>query len=201
MLPGAMDIVPPRIRAVMHALEERDERDRSDGTPRPERLRAIRPEVGDLLCSLALASRARTIVEIGTSGGYSTLWLAVAAGRTGGRVTTFEIDPAKVALATTTFAEAGVAGLVDLRAEDGLAGLGRLDGGADLVFLDAEKEDYEAFVEGVVRALRPGGVLVADNLLSHAEALEGFRHAALGHPSLQGLVVPVGRGELLAVKI
>ena len=63
-------------------------------------------------------------MELGTSSGYSTLWLAVAAERTGGRVTTFEIDPAKVELATRTFAEAGVSDVVDLRAEDGLSGLG-----------------------------------------------------------------------------
>jgi len=68
------------------------------------------------------------------------------------------------------------------------------------VFLDAEK-DYEAFVEPIVRALRPGRVLVADNLLSHAEALEGFRRAALEHPALAGVVVPIGRGELVAVKV
>jgi predicted O-methyltransferase YrrM len=196
-----MDVVPERVRAVMRALEERDAEDRVDGTPRAERLRAITPEVGELLCTLAVALGSRSIVEIGTSGGYSTLWLAVAAERTGGRVVTFEIDAAKVELARRTFAEAGVADVVDLRAEDGLAGLEELVAEVDLVFLDAEKEDYEAFIDPIVHALRPGGVLVADNLVSHAEALEGFRGAALGHPELVGLVVPIGRGELVAVRV
>ena len=81
-----------------------------------------------------------------------------------------------------------------------LAAAPSADADADLVFLDAEKEAYEALLEPIVRALRPGGLLVADNLISHAEDLEGFRRAALGHPSLSGLVVPIGRGELLAVK-
>jgi predicted O-methyltransferase YrrM len=195
-----MDPIPAGTRAVMRDLEARDAEDRVDGTRRAERLRAVRPEVGELLCTLALAIEARTIVEIGTSGGYSTLWLASAALRTGGRVTTFEVDPTKVARATRAFEEAGVAGVVDLVHGDGLEGLARFRGDADLVFLDAEKEDYEAFVEAIVRALRPDGVLVADNLLSHAGALEGFRRAALEHPELSGLVVPIGRGELVAVR-
>lgn len=196
-----MDVVPASTRALMRVLEERDAQDRVDGTPRSERLRAVRPEVGEFLCTLALATDARTVVEIGTSGGYSTLWLAVAARRNGGGVTTFEIDPAKVELAARAFAKAGVADVIDLRAEDGLVGLARFEGDADLVFLDAEKEEYENFVEGVVRALRPGGLLVADNLLSHAEALEGFRKAVREHPELSGLVVPIGRGEFLGVKV
>jgi predicted O-methyltransferase YrrM len=116
-------------------------------------------------------------------------------------VITFEIDPAKVERASTAFARAGVEEVVELRHEDGLRGLAAFDGDVDLVFLDAEKEDYEAFLEAAIRALRSGGLLVADNLLSHAEALEGFREAALGHPRLFGVVVPIGRGELVAVRV
>ena len=196
-----MDLVPARIRSAMRALEQRDAADRVDGTPRNERLRAVLPEVGQFLCTLAVAADAREIVEVGTSGGYSTLWLAVAARRTGGRVTTFEVDPAKVGLATQSFAEAGVADLVELRAENALDGLSAFTGAVDLVFLDAEKEDYGSFLGALVASLRPGGLLVADNLLSHADALEGFRAAALGHPGLSGLVVPIGRGELVAVRV
>ncbi len=196
-----MDVVPERVRAVMRRLERADATDRVDGTPRERRLRAVRPEVGEFLLVLALGARTREIVEIGTSGGYSTLWLAVAAGRNGGRVVTFEVDPAKVARARETFARAGVEALVSLRAESAVAGLGRLERPADLLFLDAEKEDYEDFLIPAVAALRPGGLLVADNLTSHAEDLEGFRRVALGHPELAGLVVPVGRGELVAVRL
>src|SRR5664280_519633 len=112
-----MDVVPGAMRLVMERLQERDARDRTDGTPQSQRLRAITPDVGQFLLTLALAVGARRIVEVGTSSGYSTLWLALAAQRTGGRVTTFEIDPAKVALAARTFAEAGVADVVDLRAD------------------------------------------------------------------------------------
>jgi predicted O-methyltransferase YrrM len=195
-----MDVVPELVRGVMRRLEAADAADRVDGTAREQRLRAVRPEVGEFLLTLALATGAREIVEIGTSGGYSTLWLAVAAQRNDGRVVTFEVDPAKVAMATETFAEAEMEAVVSLRAESAFDGLGRLERPADLVFLDAEKEDYEAFLAPAVAVLRSGGLLVADNLTSHARDLEGFRRAALGHPELAGVVVPVGRGELVGVR-
>ena len=196
-----MDVVPGAMRLVMERLQERDARDRTDGTPQSQRLRAITPDVGQLLLTLALAVDARRIVEVGTSSGYSTLWLALAAQRNGGRVTTFEIDPAKVALATSTFSEAGVAGVIDLRAEDGALGLAAFAGAADLVFIDAEKRDYEAYLDLAVGALRPGGLLIADNLTSHASELAGFRARALTHKRLSSVVVPIGNGELVGVRL
>ena len=196
-----MELVPAPVRAVMASLEARDAADRLDGTPQSRRLRAISPDVGPFLLTLALANGSRTILEVGTSAGYSTLWLAVAARRTGGHVITFEVDPAKVELARGSFAAAGVADLVDLRTTDGGEGLAAWAGRADLVFIDAEKEDYLRFLEPAIAALRPGGLLVADNLTSHAADLEDFRAAALGDPRLSGLVVPIGRGELVAVRL
>ena len=185
----------------MASLEAVDTADRIDGTPKERRLRAIRPEVGELMVTLIVALGARTVVEVGTSAGYSTLWLATGVRRTGGRVVTFEVDPAKVALAHSTFSSAGVEDVVELRHEDGAAALAAFTGRADLVFLDAEKADYLRALEPAITALRPGGLLVADNLTSHAADLEGFRAAALGDPRLVGLVVPIGRGELVAARL
>jgi predicted O-methyltransferase YrrM len=196
-----MDLVPGAMRLVMERLRARDARDRADGTPQWQRLRAITPDVGQFLLTLALAVGARRIVEVGTSSGYSTLWLALVARRNGGRVTTFEIDTAKVALATRTFAEAGVAGVIDLRAEDAAVGLAAFGGAADLVFIDAEKRDYEAYLDLAVAALRPGGLLIADNLTSHASDLAGFRERALAHERLSSVVVPIGNGELVGVRL
>ena len=196
-----MDLVPGAVRLVMERLQERDARDRADGTPQSQRLRAITPDVGQFLLTLALAVGARRIVEVGTSSGYSTLWLALAARRTGGRVTTFEIDPDKVALAARTFAEAGVADVVELRAEDAAVGLRAFARDADLVFIDAEKRDYETYLDLAVAALRPGGLLIADNLTSHASDLVGFRVRALAHERLSSVVVPIGNGELVGVRL
>jgi predicted O-methyltransferase YrrM len=195
-----MDLVTPQVRAVMKRLETQDAEDRVDGTPQARRLRAITPETGQFLLTLALAIRARTIVEVGTSGGYSGLWLALAAREIGGRLTTFDVDPAKVARARETFAAAGLDEVVEARNDDGVAALEAFAGAADLVFLDAEKELYEAALEPAIRALRPGGVLVADNLTTHPEALGGFRDRALADERLVGLVVPIGKGELVAVR-
>lgn len=226
----------------MAALEAIDEADRADGTPQARRLRAIRPEVGQFLLTLALAIAARTIVEVGTSGGYSTLWLAVAAARSGGRVVTFEIDPDKVRRARETFEAAGVEALVDLRAGDGADGLQTFagsgatagpaagasppavdptadadvaipapahpsaspapgHGAVDVVFLDAEKADYLRLLAPAIAALRPGGLLVADNLTTHPGELAAFREAALADRRLSGVVVPIGGGELVAVRL
>lgn len=186
----------------MARLEAQDATDRDDGTPQFQRLRQVRPEVGELLLTLALAIEAKAIIEIGTSAGYSSMFLGIAARRTGGRVTTFEVAPEKVALARTSHADADMDDVIEIRHEDGVAGLASLaDGTADLVFLDAEKDLYERMLEDAIRVLRPAGLLVADNLTSHATELAGFRERALADPRLSGLVVPIGRGELLAVRL
>src|SRR3989304_8046210 len=85
----------PRARAVLDELERHDPREREQGPPRAERLRQVTPEVGRFLHTLVFATRPRSIVEIGTSGGYSTVWLATAARAGGGGVVPLEIDPAK----------------------------------------------------------------------------------------------------------
>lgn len=193
-------MISDHVAVIMRRLEEQDARDRTDGSSRELRLRQIPREVGEFLHSLVLAANARRIVEIGTSGGYSTLWLALAAQQTGGRVTTFEADPAKIELARRSFADAALTDVIDLRHADALDGLGAPPGSIHLVFLDAEKSVYEPLLDPIVEALRPGGVLVADNLKSHAQELAPFRDRALSHPALTGLVVPIGRGELFVVK-
>jgi caffeoyl-CoA O-methyltransferase len=195
-----VDLVTEPVRAAMAKLQARDAADRVDGTPRKARLRAIAPEVGQLLLTLAVATRAVTIVEVGTSSGYSTLWLAMAAQRTGGQVTTFEVDPAKAGLARRNFASAGVDSFVD-READGGDGLAQFVGQADLVFVDAEKADYMRLLDPAIEALRPGGLLVADNLKSHAAELAAFRASALTDPRISGLVVPLGGGELVTVRL
>jgi len=195
-----VDPIPPQVQAVMSALEARDAADRLDGTPRWDRVRAVTAETGRFLYTLALATGARTIVECGTSSGYSALWLAAAARATGGRVVTFEIDERKLRLAASSFAEADVTDVVELRAQDAAEGLAAFDGSADLVFLDVEKNLYASLLEPIADALRPGGLLVADNLISHEADLVVFREAALTHPRLTGLIVPIGCGELVAVK-
>ena len=188
-------------QAVMARLEAQDAGERERGAPRSERLRQISPEVGRFLHTVALARRPRTIVEIGTSGGYSTIWLSLAARTAGASVTTLELDQKKVAAATANLRAAGLDGVATVIEGDAAAYLRAQREPVDFFFLDAEKEDYLGYLELIVPLLAPAGVLVADNLLSHANDLAAFRERALGDERLSGLVVPIGRGELFAVRI
>ncbi len=189
-----------QVAAVMRRLEEEDRVDRQDGTPQSRRLRAVTADVGRFLNLLARTAGARSILEIGTSGGYSTLWLAAAAAETGGQVTTLELDPAKVERATANLSEAGLESLVTIVHGDARQTVGSLAPPFDFVFLDTEKELYLELLEPLVRLLRPGGVLVADNLLSHPDDLAPFRRAAESHPDLECVLVPIPRGELMCRK-
>ena len=134
------------------------------------------------------------------SAGYSTIWLATAAREAGGRVTALEMDAAKVGRAQRNLAAAGVDDIVTIVEGDAHRTLGTLKGPFDFAFLDADKEVYLDFLEPLVGLLRPGGILIADNLLSHAEELAPFRKAAESHPDLECVLVPIPRGELMCRK-
>ena len=118
----------------------------------------------------------------------------------GGHVTTLEIDAAKVALAEENLRGAGLTGAANVRLCDAFAYLRDLNTRVDFAFLDAEKEDYPGFYELIVPLMNPGAVLVADNLISHELDLAEFRERALSDERLSALIVPIGRGELLAVR-
>ena len=176
--PPSLEMIDERVRAVLQALERQDTEERERGASRQERLRQVTPDVGRFLHTLVLAKRPRSIVEIGTSGGYSTLWLATAARAVGASLTTLEIDPAKVRRATASLREAGVDGVATIVEGDAFAFLRERREPIDFVFLDAEKEDYAAYLELIVPLLPEGGLLVADNLTSHADDLAEFRRPA-----------------------
>lgn len=194
-------MIDAQARGVLSRLEQRDSLEREQDVPRERRLRQIAADVGRFLHVVVLATKPHTILELGTSGGYSTIWLATAARHVGAGVVTLEIDPAKIPQAAANLREAGVDDVVTAVQGDAFAYLRDRREPVDFVFLDAEKEDYLSYLGLIVPLLSPGGVLVADNLLSHAEFLTEFRERALSHPNLSAVVVPIGRGELLAVKI
>lgn len=194
-------MIEPPACDVLARLEARDAYERESGVARSKRLRQITPEVGRFLHTLVLATKPRVILEIGTSGGYSTIWLAAAARVISGHVTTLEIDPAKAGLAEENLRGAGLTGAVSVRLGDAFAYLRDLDTRVDFAFLDAEKEDYLGFYELIVPLMNPGAVLVADNLISHELDLAEFRERALTDERLSAVIVPIDRGELLAVRV
>ncbi|MEA1902783.1 MAG: O-methyltransferase [Actinomycetota bacterium] len=194
------DDIPEMMLARMHELEAADAVDRSDGTPRMQRLRQIPPETGRFVAILAASAPPGKILEIGTSAGYSTLWLSIAAQATNRTVTTFEILPEKAEMARETLRVAGVDSVVELIEGDALD---RLSGIGDVAFcfLDAEKEVYAECYEAVVPNLVTGGLLVADNAINHRETLQPMIDRALSDRRVDSVVVPIGKGELVSRKV
>ena len=170
-------------------------------TARPKRMLNITRDTGRLLWILVRGTGATRIVEVGTSNGFSTIWLADAARSTGGRVTTLELNPEKIALARANLASVGLEGVVDIiegRAADILSAL---PGPFDVVFLDADRPSYLVYLELVVPKLRPGGMLIADNATSHAPELQDYLRRVKSHPQLFAVTVPIGNGEEIALKV
>ena len=170
-------------------------------TARAKRMLNITRDTGRLLWVLVRAMGATRILEVGTSNAFSTIWLADAARSTGGRVTTLELDPAKIALARANLTTAGLERFVEIiqgRAADSLAAL---TGPFDLVFLDADRSSYPAYLDLVVPKLRTGGLLIADNATSHADELEDYLGKVKSHPGLFAVTVPIGNGEEIALKL
>lgn len=192
--------ITPDIRARLQWLEKQDSKDRIDGSQRSQRLRQIPRDTGRFLAVLAAGAPDGDIVEIGTSGGYSTLWLVVACIESGRQVTTFEIASDKVEIARETFRLAGVTDRVNLVHGDAKEFLKQRDGIA-FCFLDAEKQDYQDFYDIVVPRLVPGGLLVADNVISHAETLGAVVSKADADERVDSVVVPIGKGELVCRRV
>lgn len=189
----------PEIQARMKVLEELDASDRHDGTPKEKRLRQIPSVTGRFLAILATGAPDGDIIEIGTSAGYSTLWLSLACIETGKKLTTFEIDESKVRIALETFSVAGVTDRVNLVYGNALVLLESYSNIA-FCFIDAEKSDYQALYDSVVPRLVPGGILVADNIISHADELRSFVDHVSGDERVDSVVVPIGKGELVCRK-
>jgi predicted O-methyltransferase YrrM len=177
-----------------------DENDARE-TERQRRMLNITPDTGRLLWILVRAARATRILEVGTSNAYSTIWLADAARATGGWVITLERDPDKVRLARENLGRAEVSAWVEVREGPAAETLAALPGPFDLVFLDADRPSYRTYLELAVPRLVRGGLLVADNVVSHQAELEDYLARVQSHPALFPVTVPVGKGEAIAFKL
>ena len=170
-------------------------------TTRSERMLNITRDTGELLSVLVRATVACRILEIGTSNGYSTLWLAEAARAIRGSVTTVEFSEYKVELARANFARSGLAPFINLIHDDAGRFLQRSGQAAfDLVFLDSERSEYPGWWPRLREVLRPGGLMVVDNATSHAAEMAPFVALVNADPQFTACLVPVGNGEYLAVK-
>jgi predicted O-methyltransferase YrrM len=189
------------LEALLAELEQFGKANDSSMTERPRRMLNITRDTGEFLAVLVRASTARRVLEIGTSNGYSTLWLTSAARAIGGRVTTVELAEYKIGLASANFARSGLAAYVSLVHDDAGRVLARSANGAfDLIFLDSERPEYPGWWPDLKRVLRPGGLLVVDNATSHREQMAPFVALVRADSEFVTSLVPVGNGEFLAVK-
>lgn len=185
---------------MLDRLEAEDAAEREAGVPAALRSRQIARTTGQFLFSLVVSGSSSDVLEIGGSRGYSTIWLAAAARLTGGRVLSLEQDPVKCDAWRRNVAEAGLEEWAELVEGDAHRLLAELEEPFDLVFLDAEKDDYEWLYALIRPKLEPGAVIVADNILSHPDPLAQYAAARQADPTLESVTLPLDRGlEVSAV--
>jgi predicted O-methyltransferase YrrM len=182
-------------------LEDFGQQNDATITDRTRRMLNITRDTGEFLVVLVKAMDAKRVLEIGTSNGYSTLWLARAARDVGGAVTTVEVSKLKINLAKANFARSGLERFITLVHDNaGNVLEGMPEASVDLLFLDSERPEYPGWWPDLKRVLRPGGLLVVDNATSHAEQMAPFVALVTADPIFTTSLVPVGNGEFLAVK-
>jgi predicted O-methyltransferase YrrM len=189
-----------RVRAVLDRLEAQDADERARGLSASQRARQVARTSGQFLFALVAPQTDCEVLEIGGSRGYSTIWIAAGVRYLGGRVLSLENDPVKCDAWRRNIAEAGLEEWAQLIEGDAFETLPGVDDVFDIVFLDAEKDDYERLFQLARTKLEPGALVVADNVLSHEDTLGAYSRARQTDPTLESVTVPLDRGlELSAV--
>jgi predicted O-methyltransferase YrrM len=188
-----------RVRAVLERLELEDADERAQGLPSGERSRAVARTTGQFLFTLVAPQWDCEVLEVGASRGYSSLWLAAGVRLLGGHLTSLENDPARAVAWRANMAEAGVDEWVDLIEGDAAETIPTIDDVFDIVFLDAEKEDYERLFQAAREKVEPGALVIADNVLSHGDTLGAYVEARQSDATLESVTVPLDRGLELSV--
>jgi predicted O-methyltransferase YrrM len=188
-----------RVRAVLERLEREDAEERERGLPSSERARSVARTTGQFLFALVTPQWDCEVLEIGGSRGYSSVWLGAGVRYLGGHLTSLEHDPRKIEAWRANIAEAGLEEWVDLIEGDAAGTIPAIDDVFDIVFLDAEKEDYESLFQAARAKVEPGALFIADNVLSHVDALGAYSAARQADPSLESVTLPLDRGLELSV--
>ena len=168
-------------------------------TDRIQRYRNVEPESALFLAMQIHIQQSKEILEIGTSTGYSTLWLAHAVQQTQGRVTTLEIDAARTAQAQHHAQELGLDDVIDFWVGDAEKYLTKTTQQYDFIFLDAERDAYVGYWAFLQKMLNPcGGVLIVDNVISHAAQVKCFIELIENDPRFISMTLPIGAGLYMA---
>jgi predicted O-methyltransferase YrrM len=192
-------VLDDRVRAVLARLEQEDAAEREQGLPASERSRQVARTTGQFLFALVAPQADCEVLEIGGSRGYSTIWLAAGVRQLGGRVLSLESDPRKIDAWRENIAAAGLEEWAELVEGDAHKTLAAIDDIFDVVFLDAEKYDYELLFAAARSKVEPGALFVADNVLSHADPLAQYTAARRADATLESVTVPLDRGLELSV--
>lgn len=188
--------IPQEILNRMEYLEKINGVDRTNGTPRLVRLRQIPPETGKFIGMLLASSPEGNAVEIGTSAGYSSMWLGLACREVNRKLFTFELLEEKIRLAEETFSVTKLDDVITLIKGDALVNIEKLNE-ISFCFLDAEKSMYYECYEKIIPKMVKGGILVADNAINHYEALRPMIDMANNDTRVDSVIVPIGKGELV----
>jgi caffeoyl-CoA O-methyltransferase len=192
-------VLDHQVREVLARLEREDADERERGLPPEERSRAVAPATGRFLFSLVAPQTACEVLEVGGSRGYSSIWFGAGIRYLGGRVVSIERDPDAAERWRANVREAGLEDWMELIEGDALDVLPVLEDIFDLVFIDAEKSQYEYYFVQARQRVEPGGLVVADNVISHRDTLETYSRARQSDPTLLSTTVPLDRGLELTV--
>jgi caffeoyl-CoA O-methyltransferase len=188
-----------RVRGVLERLEQEDAAERDRSAPSAERSRQVARTTGQFLFALVAPQVDCEVLEIGGSRGYSTIWLAAGARYLGGHVLSVENDPRKIEAWRANINEAGLEDWTDLIEGDAKERVPAIEDVFDVVFLDAEKDDYEELFHYARTKVETGGLVVADNVLSHEDTLGAYSRARQSDPTIESVTVPLDRGLELSV--
>ena len=188
------------IRAFLTELYAAGQHNDSQQQERDKKMLNLEPETAQFLNILVRSSRRTRLLEIGTSNGYSTIWLAWAASLTGGHVTSIDRDAQKQAQADANLRHVGLRELVDFQCGDATGFVASLRGPFDCIFFDADRYSAPAQLSLLIPKLTPDVLLLADNVLSHPNEIAGYLQALEALPQFDHIVVPIGKGLSIAYR-
>ncbi|GHO95328.1 O-methyltransferase [Reticulibacter mediterranei] len=188
------------LRHLLEALYEEGARNDAHEQERRRKLLNLEPETAHLLSVLVQSGRRKRLLEIGTSNGYSTIWLAWAVQTTGGQIISIDREVAKQEQAAANLQRAGLRGLVELRCGDATELVADVPGPFDFVFFDADRFSAPAQLKLLSTKLTEDVLLCADNVQSHPDEIAGYLQAIEALPEFEHMVIPVGKGLSLAYR-
>ena len=194
-----MSVIVEEINNILNRLYERDEKERTSGDKDDIRMMALNRQSGQFIHMICRSAKAGNILEIGTSYGVSTIWLAWAASAFNGKITTIEIDPDRAKAAQENFRKAGLSQWINVMVGDARHVVKDLKDPIDLVFIDTTKKDYPYYLKAIYPLLPKGAIVMADNATSHADQLQEY-FATLKELGFKTMTIPIGAGVEFSVK-